>query len=82
MDISKKTQDLSDAVLRVKDGVPVTVGDVARVVEGPALRRGVVELNGVGEVVGGIVVMRPNANALDVIRSVKERLAIVKARFT
>ncbi|HPQ50126.1 MAG TPA: CusA/CzcA family heavy metal efflux RND transporter [Alphaproteobacteria bacterium] len=74
----EKTQDLSDAVLRVKDGVPVTVGDVARVVEGPALRRGVVELNGVGEVVGGIVVMRPNANALDVIRSVKERLAIVK----
>lgn len=66
--------DIAQAVLRTVDGTPVTVGDVARVVEGPGIRRGVTELNGEGEAVGGIVVMRPGANALDVIHRVKERL--------
>ena len=66
------------AVLKTIDGTPITIGDVARVVEGPAIRRGVTELNGVGEAVGGIVVMRPGANALDVIHDVKERLESIK----
>ncbi|MCB1580253.1 MAG: efflux RND transporter permease subunit [Rhodospirillales bacterium] len=73
-----KPEDLQQAVLRAINGTSITVGDVARVVEGPAIRRGVTELNGVGEAVGGIVVMRPGANALDVIHSVKERLESVK----
>ena len=73
-----KVEDLQQAVLKSKDGTPITIGDVARVVEGPAIRRGVTELNGVGEAVGGIVVMRPGANALDVIHSVKERLETIK----
>ncbi|MCB9988292.1 MAG: efflux RND transporter permease subunit [Rhodospirillales bacterium] len=73
-----KPEDLQQAVLKSIDGTPITVGDVARVVEGPALRRGVTELNGVGEAVGGIVVMRPGANALDVIHNVKARLESVK----
>ncbi|GJL85418.1 MAG: cation transporter [Micavibrio sp.] len=73
-----KPEDLQAAVLKSMDGTPITVGDVARVVEGPAIRRGVTELNGVGEAVGGIVVMRPGANALDVIHNVKERLESVK----
>ena len=73
-----KPEDLAQAVLKSVDGTPITVGDVARVVEGPAIRRGITELNGEGEAVGGIVVMRPGANALDVIHNVKERLESVK----
>ena len=73
-----RTEDLQQAVLKSVDGTPITVADVARVIEGPAIRRGITELNGVGEVVGGIVVMRPGANALDVIHNVKERLESVK----
>ena len=71
-------KDLQQAVLKTMDGTPITVGDVARVVEGPALRRGVTELNGIGEAVSGIVVMRPGANAMDVIHNVKERLESIK----
>ncbi|MCB1784528.1 MAG: efflux RND transporter permease subunit, partial [Alphaproteobacteria bacterium] len=73
-----KPENLAQAVLKSVDGTPITVGDVARVVEGPAIRRGITELNGEGEAVGGIVVMRPGANALDVIHNVKERLESVK----
>ncbi len=73
-----KPEDLQAAVLKTVDGTPITVGDVARVVEGPAIRRGVTELNGVGEAVGGIVVMRPGANALDLIHNVKTRLESLK----
>ncbi len=73
-----KPEDLAQAVLKTVDGTPITVGDIARVVEGPAIRRGITELNGEGEAVGGIVVMRPGANALDVIHNVKERLESVK----
>ncbi len=74
----ENVSDLSSAVLGVHDGTPITVADVARVVEGPALRRGVAELNGVGEVVGGIVVMRPGYNALDVIQKVRQRLDTIR----
>ncbi|MGN7439380.1 MAG: efflux RND transporter permease subunit [Alcanivorax sp.] len=73
-----KPDDLAQAVLKTADGTPITVGDVARVIEGPAIRRGITELNGEGEAVGGIVVMRPGANALDVIHNVKERLESVR----
>ena len=55
-------------------GTPVRVGDVADVALGPDLRRGVAELDGKGEVVGGIVVMRFGENALRVIARVKARL--------
>ncbi|HQZ38540.1 MAG TPA: CusA/CzcA family heavy metal efflux RND transporter [Vicinamibacterales bacterium] len=59
-------------------GTPVRVGDVADVQLGPDLRRGVAELDGRGEVVGGIVVMRFGENALRVIDRVKTRLAELK----
>lgn len=72
-------EDLEKIVLRVDDnGNPVTVKDVARVVEGPAIRRGITELNGEGEAVGGIIVMRPGANAYTVIEQIKERLEFIK----
>ena len=57
-----------------QDGVPTLLGDVAELRVGPAMRRGVAELDGEGEVVGGIVVMRSGANALATIDRVKERL--------
>jgi Cu(I)/Ag(I) efflux system membrane protein CusA/SilA len=75
----KNTADLEKVALKTSaDGTPVTIGDVARVVEGPAIRRGITELNGQGEAVGGIVVVRPGANADTVIQGVKKRLESVK----
>ncbi len=71
----KSVDDITQAVLRVDaHGVPITVGQVADVVLGPDIRRGVAELDGLGEVVGGIVVMRHGENALKVIDRVKSRL--------
>ncbi|MBA4264771.1 MAG: CusA/CzcA family heavy metal efflux RND transporter, partial [Comamonadaceae bacterium] len=56
-------------------GVSVRLGDVARVQTGPEMRRGIGELNGEGEAVGGVVVMRSGKNALQTIAAVKSRLA-------
>jgi len=60
-------------------GAPVYLREVATVAFGPAMRRGLVELDGDGEAVGGIVVMRWGENALAVIDAVKERLESVRA---
>ena len=65
---------LKKIVLYARDGTPVKLEDVARVIEGPELRRGITELNGEGEVVSGVVVMRAGENALSVIEGVKEKL--------
>ena len=56
-------------------GVSVRLGDVARVQVGPEMRRGIAELDGEGEVVGGVVVMRSGKNALETIAAVKAKLA-------
>ncbi|HKY00102.1 MAG TPA: CusA/CzcA family heavy metal efflux RND transporter, partial [Steroidobacteraceae bacterium] len=56
-------------------GVPVRLGDVAHIQMGPELRRGIAELDGEGEVAGGVVVMRWGKNALETIRAVKRKLA-------
>jgi copper/silver efflux system protein len=58
-----------------KGGVPVMLKDVARVQMGPEMRRGIAELDGEGEVAGGIVVMRTGKNALETIAAVKTKLA-------
>jgi len=55
-------------------GAPIRIKDLGEVVEGPDLRRGVSDLNGAGEVVSGVVIMRSGENALDVIGRVKDRL--------
>ncbi|HZX92013.1 MAG TPA: efflux RND transporter permease subunit [Rudaea sp.] len=60
-------------------GVPVLLGDVARMQLGPELRRGIAELNGEGEVAGGIIVMRSGKNAQATIDAVKAKLATLKA---
>ncbi len=70
--------DLEKLVLKAKDGTPVHLSDIALIVEGPELRRGVTELNGEGEVVSGIIIMRPGGNALDVIRAIKDKIQTLK----
>ena len=60
-------------------GIPVTVGDVATVQIGPDMRRGIAELNGEGEVAGGVIVMRQGQNAREVIEGVRAKLAELKA---
>jgi copper/silver efflux system protein len=59
-------------------GIPITVGDVANVQVGPALRRGIADFNGKGEIVTGWVVMRYGANPLAVIKAVKTRMGEVQ----
>lgn len=66
--------ELRKVVVYAEDGAPVRLQDVARVIEGPELRRGVTELDGEGEVVAGVVVMRAGENALTVIEGVKEKI--------
>jgi len=58
-----------------KDGTPILLRDVANIQFGPDERRGIAELNGQGETVGGIVVVRSGANAYQVVQAVKQRLA-------
>ncbi len=60
-------------------GTPIRIRDVGEVTLGPEMRRGVAELDGEGQVVGAIVVMRHKENALEVIRRVEDRLEEVKA---
>jgi Cu(I)/Ag(I) efflux system membrane protein CusA/SilA len=73
----KSIQDIESIVLKTDAGTPLRLGDVARVEIGPDERRGITELNGEGEVASGIVLQRFGANALNVIESVKARLAEV-----
>ncbi|WP_186180111.1 efflux RND transporter permease subunit [Burkholderia gladioli] len=71
--------DFRQVVLRTNAaGTPLLLGDVARIQIGPEARRGVVELNGQGEVAGGVVVMRSGKNALSTIEGVKAKLAELK----
>ena len=78
----RSAADLEQVVVRTSDdGIPVTVGQIGSVHLGPEQRRGIAELNGEGEVVGGIVVMRQKQNALHVIEGVKRRLEEVRGSF-
>jgi len=75
----KNLDDLREISLKLgEDGTPVLLRDVAVVSLGPAPRRGIAELDGEGEVVGGIVVMRYGENALRVIDAAKQRLEDVE----
>ncbi|EIJ47536.1 AcrB/AcrD/AcrF family protein [Herbaspirillum sp. GW103] len=61
-----------------KNGVPVKLGDVAAIQFGPEMRRGIAELNGEGESVGGVIILRSGKNARDTIAAVKSRLEELK----
>ncbi len=73
-------EDLNDIPVAVdNDGTPVRLQDVANVQLGPELRRGLVDLNGEGEVVGGVVIMRFGENALATIQGVRAKLKELEA---
>src|SRR2546423_1250747 len=74
----KKIEDIENIVLKVDNGTPVYLKNVANVHLGGDIRRGVAELDGRGEVVGGIVVMRYGENALNVIDGVKKKIEEIK----
>lgn len=75
----KNVGDIENIPLKVTNGTPVYVKNVASVHLGGDLRRGVAELDGKGETVGGIVVMRYGENALNVIDGVKKKLAEIQS---
>jgi copper/silver efflux system protein len=75
----KSPRDLENVMLTAKDGTPVLLSAVAQVETVPDERRGLAELNGEGEAASGIVVQRYGANALDVIKAVKARIAEISA---
>ena len=77
---AKTLEDFGDIVLSAtEDGTPIRIRDIGEVVLGPDYRRGLAELDGTGEVVSGIVVMRQGQNALKVIDGVKAKLKEIKA---
>jgi Cu(I)/Ag(I) efflux system membrane protein CusA/SilA len=76
----KSIEDLENIPLGVDDaGIPILIRDIAYVHVGPELRRGLAELNGEGEVAGGVIIMRFGENALATIERVKEKLDQLKA---
>lgn len=76
----KNLEDIKEIAIGVDDkGTPLKIRDIANVQFGPELRRGLVDLNGEGEVAAGIVIMRYGENALDVINGVKQKLEELKA---
>src|SRR5690625_150317 len=75
----QRIDEIGDVVVGATSrGIPIRVAEVASVREAPGVRRGLADLDGKGEVVGGIVVMRFGENALATIERVKERLASVQ----
>src|SRR5207245_6845463 len=74
----KDPRDLEKVVLGAHLGTPVVLRDVGAVRIGPAQRRGLADLDGEGEIVGGVVVARSGTNALQVIDAVKARIEELK----
>ena len=75
----KSIADIENIVLKVENGTPVYVKNVGTVHLGADIRRGVAELDGKGETVGGIVVMRYGENALNVIDGIKKKIEQIKS---
>jgi Cu(I)/Ag(I) efflux system membrane protein CusA/SilA len=71
----KTLDDFRNIPLAARGGIPVRLGDVAAIQVGPEMRRGIAELDGEGEVAGGVVVLRSGKNAQATIQAVKTRLA-------
>ncbi len=75
----KTLDDFRAVPLALRSGVPVRLGDVATVQLGPEMRRGIAELDGEGEVAGGVVILRSGRNAQETIAAVRARLAALQA---
>ncbi len=77
---AKSVEDIEDIVVKAsKKGTPVLLKHIAKVEIGPEIRRGVADLDGEGDVVGGIVIMRHGENALNVINRVKAKLQEIES---
>jgi len=75
----KSIKDLEQIAISFDDkGTPILLKDIANIQIGPELRRGILEWNGEGEAVGGVVIMRYGENALEVIKRVKAKLAALE----
>jgi len=74
----KNLEDIRKLVVATKGGVPLTLGDIGRVELTPAPRRGMADLNGQGEVVGGIVLVRYGADVYSSIQRIKKKMAELK----
>ncbi|MDR1608060.1 MAG: CusA/CzcA family heavy metal efflux RND transporter [Deltaproteobacteria bacterium] len=72
-------EDFRQIYIKSENNIPITLGDVAEIRLGPEMRRGLTDLNGEGEVAGGIVLARFGANAREVIQNVKAKLDSLKA---
>ena len=75
---AKTPEDLGDIVIKTRNGVPLKISDIAVIDLVPSYRRGMVDLNGQGEVVGGVVIVRYKENAYDVIQQIKAKLKEIK----
>ncbi len=75
----KTLDDFRAVPLALRSGLPVRLGDVATVQLGPEMRRGIAELDGEGEVAGGVVILRSGGNAQETIAAVRARLAALQA---
>ncbi len=76
----RSLEDFRNVVINANDaGTPVLLRDIAIIRLGPEMRRGIAELNGEGEVAGGVVVMRSGKNALETIKAVKAKLATLQS---
>lgn len=74
----KDKKEIENSIVREVNGVPIRIKDIANVVETPALRMGTADYNGLGNTVGGIVIMRYGADAYKTIQEVKEKLEEIK----
>ncbi|MBI4778026.1 efflux RND transporter permease subunit, partial [Candidatus Desantisbacteria bacterium] len=75
---ARSITDIENIVVKSKAGIPLRIKDIALVEFGPEIRRGVGDLDGIGETVSGIIVMRQGENALKVIQRVKNKLEELK----
>jgi Cu(I)/Ag(I) efflux system membrane protein CusA/SilA len=79
---ARSIQDFENIVLSASEsGTPIRIKDIGQVVLGPDIRRGIADLDGKGEVVSGIVIMRQGQNALDVIERVKAKIKEIEPGF-
>lgn len=74
----KNLDDFKHIPLKTSNGVPVTLDQIATIQLGPEMRRGIAELNGQGETVGGVIILRAGKNARETIAAVKTKLAALQ----
>ncbi|BAF71646.1 efflux RND transporter permease subunit [Sulfurovum sp. NBC37-1] len=74
----KDLDEMRNLVITTKDGVPLTLGDIGRVEKVPAARRGMADLNGEGEVVGGIVMLRYGEDVYSALQRIKTKMKELK----